>query len=134
MKNLKNVVLGLLVLAVTFLAFKSEEKEEVDYQWRQMTVIESVVPAGLGRSRLITTDENGKMEETKLQNFFSVAGINFGNVRDNDLEVTNKISTFTANDWELFNVTAGVYSGSGAGGDNGIYVTRYLFRKPKTNE
>jgi len=129
MKNLKNIVFGVLIAAVGFLAFKNEE-QTVEYQWRQMTVIESVVPAGLGRSRLITTDENGKMEEIKLKNFFSVAGINFGNVRENDLEITNKVSNFTGDGWELYTVTSGVYSGAGKG-DNGIYVTRYLYRKAK---
>ena len=131
MDKLKNIVFGVLIAAVAFFAFKSEtETQSVDYQWRQMTAIESVVPAGLGRSRLITTDENGKMEEIKLQNFFSVSGINFGNVRENDLEITSKVSEFTGDGWELYSVTSGVYSGAGKG-DNGIYVTRYLYRKPK---
>ena len=29
--------------------------------WYQVTVVESVVPGGLGRSRMIALDENGKM-------------------------------------------------------------------------
>lgn len=97
--------------------------------WYQVTVIESVVPGGVGRSRMISQDENGKMDETKLQNFFSLAGINFGNVMENDQQITNKITELSNDGWNLYDVTSGVYSGSGNGGNNGIFITRYLFNK-----
>ena len=31
------------------------------YMYKQITAIESVVPGGLGRSRILTTDDNGQM-------------------------------------------------------------------------
>ena len=99
--------------------------------WYQVTVIESVVPGGIGRSRMISQDENGKMEETKLENFFSLAGINFGNVRENDQQITNKITELSNEGWKLYNVTSGVYSGN-SNSNNGIFITRYLFNKMET--
>ena len=37
------------------------------------TTVESVVAAGMGRSRLITTDKD--IQEQELENFFSLLGI-----------------------------------------------------------
>ena len=96
-------------------------------KWYQVTVIESVVPGRVGRSKMISQDENGKMDETKLQNFFSMAEINFGNVMENDQKITNKITDLTNKGWTLHDVTSGVYGGNG--NNNGIFITRYLFRK-----
>ena len=122
-----SIALVIITLAGVLFSFKSPAPT---YNWYQVTVIESVVPGGLGRSRMISQDENGKMEEIKLKNFFSMAGINFGNVKDNDVKITQKITDLTDEGWELHNVTSGVYSGSGTGGNsNGIFITRYLYRK-----
>ena len=118
--------LAIVVLAfsVGFIADNATPVES--YEWQQVTVIESVVAAGIGRSRMISTNESGKMEEEKLQNFFSVTGINFGNVRENDLKITDKVSKLTAEGWELYDVTSGVY---GVENSTGIFITRYMFRK-----
>lgn len=96
------------------------------FEFMQLTTIESVVPAGLGRSRMITTKPNGETEEIKLENFFSAVGINFGNVRNNDKIIADKITEFANQGWELVNTTTGVY-----GNDNstGIFITRYLFKR-----
>jgi hypothetical protein len=103
-------------------------QEEKSVIWYQVTVIESVVPGGVGRSRMISQDENGKMEEIKLENFFSMTGINFGNVMENDLQITNKISELSNQGWTLYDVTSGVYGGNG-NNSQGIFITRYLFNK-----
>jgi len=116
----------ILVFTVGFVVDGTTPVEE--YEWQQITVIESVVPGGLGRSRMISTNESGKMEEEKLQNFFSITGINFGNINENDLKITDKVSKLTARGWELYNVTSGVY---GVEGKTGIFITRYMFRKTK---
>ena len=116
-------------IAALFYAFTSPSPvQEETVQWYQVTVIESVVPGGIGRSRMISQDENGKMEETKLQNFFSMAGINFGNVMENDQQITNKISELSNQGWNLYDVTSGVYAGNG-NNSQGIFITRYLFNK-----
>jgi len=120
-----------LILVYSFTSPASSPPEQV--LWYQVTVIESVVPGGLGRSRMICQDQNGKMEETKLENFFSMAGINFGNIRENDQQITNKISELTNQGWNLYNVTSGVYSGND-NSSNGIFITRYLFNKQEVGE
>lgn len=94
----------------------------------QMTAIESVVPGGLGRSRLITQSSDGKYEEIKMENFFSLVGINFENIRFNDKVIADKIASYSKEGWKLIQVTPGVYSSSNEGGV-GIFITRYLFQK-----
>ena len=98
-----------------------------------ITTIESVVPGGLGRSRMITTTSDGKLKETPLENFFSLVGINFGNVRQNDQAITDKITEMTKDGWNLENINSGVYS---ADKSTGIFITRYLFKRdtPKTDK
>lgn len=102
--------------------------KSASYEYYIVTTIESVVPMGLGRSRMISTDENGKTDEVKLENFFSAVGINFGNIRENDAMIADKISKMSAEGWELHHISNGVY---GADTSTGIFITRYLFRKAK---
>lgn len=131
MKKLVYILTGLLVIAGTGLIFSFKSpapSPQKKILWYQVTVIESVVQGGAGRSRMISQDENGQMEEIKIENLFSLAGINFGNVRENDQQITNKITDLTNAGWELYTVAPGVYSGGKSGG-NGIFMTRYLFKK-----
>ena len=131
--NKKNLGILALVLAmsVTFLvSFKALDNQKAEAEWLQITTIESVVPGGLGRSRMITRDHKGEMEETKMKNFFSLVGINFNNVRQNDQQITDKLAQLTAEGWELVQITPGVYSASDTdAGGTGIFITRYLFKK-----
>ena len=128
MNNL--LLIGLVVTTSIVLASYSNKKVETDleYEWYQTTVIESVVPGGFGRSRLIKTDSTGILEEVKLENFFSMTGINFGNIRYNDQIVTSHITDLVMEGWELYETTSGVYSGKK--GKNGIFITRYIYRRP----
>ena len=131
MKKLLFIISTVAVVSTATLLYSFSApaaQEEKSVVWYQVTVIESVVPGGVGRSRMISQDENGKMEEVKLQNFFSMAGINFDNVMQNDLQITNKISTLTNQGWNLYDVTSGVYGGNG-NNNQGIFITRYLFNK-----
>lgn len=129
-KNYYKIVLAfILVSIVGFYGFKQSD-EQKKISWLQITAVESVVPAGIGRSRMISIDENGKMEEIKMKNFFSIAGINFSNIRENDLKITTKIQELSNEGWELYDVTSGVFSGN-KNNSNGIFITRYLFKKEK---
>ena len=119
---MRNFILSIIV----FLSVLHWTKAQESYEYTQVTTIESVVPGGLGRSRMITTSEKGNLDEIKMKNFFSLAGINFGNVRQNDELIANKITSLSSDGWELFSVNTGVYSGAEGGG---IFITRYLFRK-----
>ncbi|MBC7891119.1 MAG: hypothetical protein H7Y12_02800 [Sphingobacteriaceae bacterium] len=102
----------------------------VQYDFTQVTTIESVVAAGAGRSRMIATStgEGNTLQETELKNFFSFTGINFQNVRENDRIITQKISRMSDEGWELVDVTSGVSNPQGAAG---IFITRYLYRRAK---
>ncbi|MCS7073047.1 MAG: hypothetical protein NZ108_01125 [Bacteroidia bacterium] len=93
-----------------------------------MTVIESVIPGGIGRSRILINSTDGKSDEIEIKNFFSMVGINFGNIVQNDKDVMAQLKKLTAEGWKLDHVTAGVQSSSKDVA--GIYVTRYLFSKP----
>lgn len=115
-------VIGATAIALLF-GFKPAQEET---KYTQITTIESVVPGGLGRSRMITTDPNGEYKEVDMENFFSLVGINFGNVRKNDKIITDKLNQMTSDGWVLEQVNSGVYS---ADKSTGIFVTRYLFKK-----
>ncbi|MFA6922847.1 MAG: hypothetical protein WC223_01210 [Bacteroidales bacterium] len=97
-------------------------------EYLQITTIESVVPGGLGRSRMITTKPDGSTDEVKMENFFSMVGINFDNIRLNDKIITDKITDLTRQGWQLMLTTSGVY---GADKSTGIFITRYLFKRDK---
>ena len=145
------MLFGLLLMAVTF----STNAQSVEY--KIITSVESIVPSGLGRSRLLSANEekdykeytstqteedntrnksNRKemrvkgFDETKLLNFFNIGGIRFQNIATNDAVVTSKINAMTAEGWELAFVTSGVES-SGKGDNQGIYITRYIFKRNK---
>jgi hypothetical protein len=100
----------------------------VSYELYQVTMIESVVPAGLGRSRMLTRDERGRQDEVKLENFFSAVGINFSNIQANESVLGMKMQTLSDDGWELYSTAGGVYS---ADTSTGIFITRYIFRRPK---
>ncbi|MEL6970036.1 MAG: hypothetical protein AAFZ63_15885 [Bacteroidota bacterium] len=126
-------------------------------QYKVVTVVESIVPAGIGRSRIIeerddanldaatTSRTNGKnsdqgdvrrkdlkidaFEETKLLNFFSLGGINFQNIASNDAMISAKLDQLTAEGWELAFVTSGVESSAGGDDGEGIFITRFVFKR-----
>ncbi|QYA24269.1 hypothetical protein G3I01_01660 [Gramella sp. MT6] len=126
------------------------------WEYKTVTVIESIIPSGIGRSRMISTEENRdfkeftstrteedndrnksdrgeirvkNFDETKLLNFFNVGGIRFQNIAANDAVVTSKINSLAAEGWELAFVNSGVESYSGPEDDNGIFITRYIFKR-----
>ena len=126
-------------------------------QYAVVTSIESIIPAGLGRSRMIVNKEDlntanfttvrtdgvksdmgtvkredlkiDNFEETKLLNFFSATGINFQNVASNDAIIAAKLNEMAAAGWELAFVTTGVESEAGTTDGEGIFVTRYIFKR-----
>ena len=160
MKKQINLILGvfsLLVFTLLLTGFTNEKSQTVQsYEYEIVTVIESVVPKGLGRSRMLAKSEivdyteattvrmeDGEkdkskkkrseirtkaFEETKLLNFYNIAGIRFNNVATNDSMVKSKLNQMAAEGWELVSVVGGVES-SGDKDPNGIYLTRYIFKR-----
>jgi hypothetical protein len=133
-KNVLLFTLGVLVSLgmVTLWSFKSAEKQGNTYEYKQFSTIESIIPGGAGRSRILSTDASGTLIEKDLLNFYSMVGINFSNVSNNDKLIVDKINEYSNDNWELYQVTTGsstnVSNGSTSGG---IFITRYLFRKAK---
>lgn len=130
MKASLNLFLAAAIIAIFFLgmaAFKPQDSLPVAYQYKQFTSIESVIKAGIGRSRIIISTADGQDIGKDLLNLYSVSGINFKNVASNDNLIVQTINDYSTDGWELYNVTTGVESNEG----QGIFMTRYLFRKVK---
>lgn len=132
---MKNYIIISLVLAclltstLLFFSFKSKNDTGADV-FMQVTTVESIIPGGLGRSKMLITDENGGTTETELENFYSMVGINFGNISSNNKKIVAKINELCDKGWKLEDVSTGVQSPTD-GGKQGIYLTRYLFKKKK---
>lgn len=145
-----------IVLAFAILTFM-DTNAQVEY--KVITSVESIVPSGLGRSRIVSSsedrnykdftsnrtdedDERNKsdrgeirvknFEETKLLNFYNLGGIRFQNIAANDAVVTSKINTMVEEGWELAFVTSAVESDSGKDDGQGIFITRYIFKRNKS--
>lgn len=147
----------LLIIVIAVFAY-CDSYAQIEY--KIITSVESIVPAGLGRSRLIATDEvrnfqdftssrteNKKedkrnksersdirlknFDETKLLNFYNIGGIRFQNIAANDAVVSSKINAMVLEGWELAFVTSGVESEAGKGDGQGIFITRYIFKRNK---
>ncbi len=123
----KLVLLSLFAFFTLFTQSFAQAPVVPKYEYMQVTTIESLVAGGMGRSRMISTDPNGKLQEIPLENFFSLGGINFGNVRNNDKIITDKINELAEQGWELVQVSTGATDDSG----KGIFISRYMLRRPK---
>ncbi|WP_445747595.1 hypothetical protein [Polaribacter sp.] len=127
-------------------------------EYKIVTSVESIVPAGLGRSRLISANENKdykeftttqteednsrnksnrddirvrNFDETKLLNFYNLGGIRFQNIAANDAVITSKINAMIDEGWELAFVNSAVESDAGEKDGQGIFITRYIFKRTK---
>ncbi len=150
---MKKISMTFLFLFTVLMAFSQQK-----YEYKVVTSVESVVPMGMGRSRIIdnkekvnvanfttsrtdgkkSTQKNVKrsqvkvnnFDETKLLNFYSGVGINFQNIASNDAVISDKINKTIQEGWELAFVTSGVESDAGQKDGKGIFITRYIFKRP----
>ncbi len=145
---------AILILFVCIVAVFSAEAQQ--YEFKVVTSVESIIPSGLGRSRLVSAseerdykaftssrseDSNGRnkskrkdirvknFEETKLLNFYNLGGIRFQNIAANDAVITSKLNDMAVNGWDLAFVVSGVESDAGEQDGDGIFVTRYIFKR-----
>ncbi|MEL7271240.1 MAG: hypothetical protein AAGL34_16815 [Bacteroidota bacterium] len=143
------------LLFVAFLALASTFSVNAQ-EYKVVTSVESIVPNGLGRSRIVnaledkdyreytsvqTEEDNTRnkskrgeirvknFEETKLLNFYNIGGIRFQNIAANDALITSMLNDMTAKGWELVFVASAVESEGGKGDGKGIFITRYIFKK-----
>jgi hypothetical protein len=131
MKELSSILKTTIVAAALLAgAYAFTPNNNTRYEYKQISAVESIIPGGLGRSRVLTTDENGTMIEKDLKNFYSMVGINFGNISNNDQVIVDRVNEYIDQGWELVHVTSGVQSPTD-GGKSGIFITRYIFRRPR---
>ena len=129
MKKLLTITCLLLLLSTETVTSQTE--------YKVITSVESIVPSGLGRSRIVSANEKKDYkaytstqtaedktrnksdrgdirvkdyDETKLLNFYNVAGIRFQNIAANDALITSKINTMIEEGWELAFVNSAVES------------------------
>jgi hypothetical protein len=149
------------IIALLFVATCFSSEMYAQYEYKILTSVESIIPAGVGRSRIIEhtteveasqyttartegTDSGQKgvkrkdlkideLNETKLLNFFSIGGINFQNIASNDAMISSALNALTSEGWELAFVTSGVESDAGTNDGQGIFITRYIFKRPLKN-
>jgi hypothetical protein len=144
------------LLAVVVCVFSVLGMQAQGVQFKIVTTVESIVPGGLGRSRIIengqevnytdfttTRTKDGKektsknrgdvkideLKESTLVNFYSMVGINFQNIASNDAMMTSMLNAHSKEGWELTHIASGVESDAGKGDGNGIFITRYYFKK-----
>ncbi|MCU0374425.1 MAG: hypothetical protein MUF24_03865 [Chitinophagaceae bacterium] len=153
---MKIILKHLVVAGLASLLLNDVQAQAVP-EWKVVTVIESIVPAGLGRSRMIenmteiNTEEfrasrtDGKrtneplprrkelkvdkFDETKMLNFFSIGGINFQNIASNDAMIGARIMELYAEGWKMAFVTSAVESDAGGQDGQGIFITRMFFMR-----
>tara|TARA_R110000868_G_scaffold214032_2_gene464178 strand:+ start:598 stop:1068 length:471 start_codon:yes stop_codon:yes gene_type:complete len=153
MKKLALIV-TLLVLSVA--QMYGQETSKQAFEIKVITSVESIIPSGLGRSRLISsneerdykqftssrTEENNtrnkskrkdirlkNFEETKLLNFYNLGGIRFQNIAANDALISSKLTEMLSKGWDLMFITSAVESDAGKNDDNGIFITRYILKR-----
>lgn len=147
----------LLVFAfLTTNAFAQKELKQQKFEIKVITSVESIISDGLGRSRLISANEKRdykeftssrtkqgnsrnkskrknirvkNFEETKLLNFYNIGGIRFQNIAANDAVISSKLTSMIAEGWDLAFVTSAVESDAGEKDGNGIFITRYIFKR-----
>ena len=127
---MKKIIFLLIIALATGGGLNAQDlKPETNKQFMQVNTVESVVAGGLGRSKMIITNPDGSQKEADLENLFSMTGINFKNIKENEDKIVRTLKTYTDDGWKLDHVTSLTLSqnDSGAGG---IFMTRYLLSKP----
>ena len=125
-------LLFLLLIAVCFNLAAQEAKPAPSKQFMQITTVESVIGGGMGRSKLIVTNADGTQTDTELNNLFSMAGINFGNIKENEDKVLRTIKQYTTEGWKVEQVIP--LSLSPSNNSMGIFMTRYLLSKEEVKK
>lgn len=150
----------LVAIAVLFTLLtttvSAQETAKQEFEVKVITSVESIIPGGMGRSRLISTNDQKDhkqftssqteedntrnkskrkdirvkdFEETKLLNFYNIGGIRFQNIAANDALISSKLTAMVSKGWDLVFVTSAVESHSGIDDGNGIFITRYIFKR-----
>ena len=155
-KNITIILTAALLFGSVLLMSFSSEKH-TSYEFTSFTVVESIIPNGIGRSRIIHANEQRdykeftktmsyddktrnrsprseirvfNYDETKILNFYNIGGLRFQNIAANDAVVNSKVNAMLNEGWEIVSINSGVEAFSGKEDANGIFITRYYFKKP----
>jgi hypothetical protein len=158
MVTLKSIQMKKLLLLSLIMFFNAMITLAQSYEIKVVTIVESIIPSGLGRSRMVSSNETRNFkeftstrggedddrnksdrddirvsgfEETKLLNFYNIAGIRFQNIAANDALISSKITSMLAEGWDLAFVTSAVESDGGKDDGKGIFITRLIFKRKK---
>lgn len=123
----KNLLFILVALFCTTRLMAQDFKATTPKQFMQITTVESVVGGGMGRSKMIITNPDGSQTETDLNNLFSIAGINFSNIKENETKVVTTLKKLSNEGWKVEQVIP--LSLSPSNNSMGIFMTRYLLSK-----
>ncbi len=154
MKTIAAIALS-IAFVLPILAQDGSMAKQTEY--KVITIVESIVPMGIGRSRMIenktemntetfSTDRtDGKksnqgdvkrkdlkvdeFSETKMLNFYSATGINFQNIASNDALIGARMNELAKEGWTLAFFASGVESNAGQQDGEGIYITRMVFTR-----
>jgi len=156
MKKHQLSILTVVILSASFVLYSFKPADK-GYQFKSITIVESIVPSGAGRSRIINAlaprdykdftkvmSEDDKTrnkasrgeirvknyEETKLLNFYNIGGIRFQNIAANDAVIDSRVNAFLDEGWEIISINTGVEASGGEGDGNGLFITRIYFKKP----
>jgi len=121
------LVFALLAGIPLFMALSPKAEQPTESKWRVVTVVESVVPGNLGRSKITTMDSDGAATEQDIKNLFSLTGINFKNLQDNNRGITDLLARNTSEGYELVQIVPGNFGGDKE--SQGIFMTRFVFKK-----
>lgn len=123
MKNVMLLISGIVLGAILMVAvsFKGKtEYQEAAPKYIHINILESVLTGGTGRSRCIITFPDGKSEEFELENYYSMVGVNFGNITENDKKVTLRLNLLAKEGYRIV---------SQSSGGSGIYSTKIIMEK-----
>ena len=128
MKKIFSLLFAVIAISSSTIA-QDFKPETIVKKFMQINTVESVVAGGMGRSKMIITNPDGSQQEAELENLFSVAGINFKNIKENEDKLVKTLKGYTDDGWKLEHVTSLTLSQNDSG-SGGIFMTRYLLSKP----
>jgi hypothetical protein len=125
---MKRIIVLATIIVSSFSLQAQEQKAEPGKQFMQVTTIESVVSGGMGRSKMIVTEADGSQKEIDMNNLFSLTGINFKNIKENESQVVQTLKKYVDEGWKIDQTSS--FALSPSQNSSGIFMTRYLLSKP----
>ncbi len=121
MRNILLVMAGFGIgLSLFFIASFKTKSTTAPHQYIIIDALESMISGGTGRSKGVITYADGKQEEFDLENFYSMVGVNFGNIKGNDKIILDKVNKLSQQGYRIV---------SHSTGGSGIYCSRIIMEK-----